>query len=151
MSVNQCALGEKAGVARIDITNLPNIDWATMVPGFMSDATRKESIEDPVCRLDEYLEDKILSKISMIKIDTEGYEFHVLRGLQNYFESTDHRPIIICEVAPSAYPLLESTLENRSSYLKQYSYDSFDLIRNRVKIDITKLKNTSNVLFRAPA
>lgn len=134
----------------MDITNLSNIGWATMVPGLMSDATRKGSIEVPVCRLDEYLGDKTLSEISLIKIDTEGYEFHVLRGSQNYFESTDHRPVTICEVAPSAYPLLESILENLSSYLKQYSYDSFDLIRNRVKIDITKLKNTTNVLFRAP-
>ena len=30
--VNQCALGEERETAKIDVTNLPNIGWNTMVP-----------------------------------------------------------------------------------------------------------------------
>ena len=104
--VNQCALGEERGRAKIDVTNLPNIGWNTIVPGFMSNATRKKSIEVPVYRLDDYIKEKGLDKISLIKIDTEGFEFPVLKGLQGYFESTGHRPVILCEIAPPAYPLL---------------------------------------------
>jgi len=50
--VNQCALGERDGSAKIAVTNTSNIGWNTMVPKFMSAETTKEKIEVPVKRLD---------------------------------------------------------------------------------------------------
>ena len=39
--------------------------------------------EVPVCRLDDYITRLTLSPISLLKIDTEGHEYQVLRGLQS--------------------------------------------------------------------
>ena len=136
--VNQCALGEKQRRAMIDITNRPNIGWNTMVPNFMSNETRKKSIEVPVYRLDDYIKEKKLDKISLIKIDTEGFEFPILKGLQKYFENTKYRPVIYCEIAPSAYPLLGYTLSQLSDYMKKYSYRSFSPIKINKEINITE-------------
>lgn len=146
--VNQCALGEERGTAKIDVTNLPNIGWNTMVPGFMDNKTKKRSIEVPVYRLDYYIKEKGLDKISLIKIDTEGFEFPVLKGLQSYFENTEYRPVILCEIAPSAYPLLASTLTQLSNYMKKYSYRAFSLINTNAEIDITRIEETTNVMFK---
>lgn len=147
--INQSALGEERGTAKIYVTNRPNIGWNTMVPSFMSKETTKKVFEVPVIRISDYIKEKILDidKISLIKIDTEGFEFPVLKGLQSYFEITDHRPVILCEIAPSAYPLLGKTVTQLSNYMKKYSYRAFSLINTNAEIDITRLKETTNVMF----
>ena len=63
-------------------------------------------LEVPARRLDSYIGEKGLGRVSLIKIDVEGLEFSVLRGLSGYLEGTGHRPVIICEIVPYAYPLL---------------------------------------------
>ncbi|MBA7507585.1 hypothetical protein ES706_06305 [subsurface metagenome] len=148
ITVNNCALGEGRGTAKLDITSLPNIGWNTMVPNFMRSETISESVEVPVYRLDEYIKERRLDKISLIKIDTEGFEFPVLKGLQRYFENTGYLPVIICEIAPSAYPLLGYTLVQLSEYMKRYDYHAFSLINTHANVDITSLKQTTNIVFR---
>ena len=39
--------------------------------------------------LDEYLENKKIDKIDILKIDTEGYEFEILKGLKNQIKIID--------------------------------------------------------------
>ncbi len=45
---------------------------------------------------DEFFAREEVQEISFIKIDAEGHELHVLKGLRNSIEK--HRPIIFCEV-----------------------------------------------------
>jgi len=85
ITVNQCALGAEDGSAKIAVTNLANIGWNTIVPGFMSQDTIKESIDVPVLRFDNFVEKNSLKNISLIKIDTEGYEYPVLKGFRGFF------------------------------------------------------------------
>lgn len=147
--VNNCALGEVRGTSKLDITSRPNIGWNTMVPNFMKSETINNSIEVPVYRLDDYIKEKGLDKISLIKIDVEGFEFPVLKGLQGYFQSPDHRPDMVVEIAPAAYPLLGFTLAQLLEYMERYHYHAFSLINTNAKVDITRLEKTTNVLFRA--
>ncbi|MFH1201742.1 MAG: FkbM family methyltransferase [Candidatus Omnitrophota bacterium] len=145
--VNQCALGEREGIEKIAVTNLQNIGWNTIVPGFMSNDTIREIKEVPIHRLDSYIKEKALDNITLIKIDTEGFEFPVLKGLSNYFECCDNLPAIICEIAPTAYPLLGYQLSQLSEYMKKFNYAAFELDNSNKRIDITKLEKTTNVLF----
>jgi FkbM family methyltransferase len=146
--VNNCACSDEAGFSKIDVST-SNIGWNTMVPDFMEKDIIKESLNIQVCRLDDYICKKNLKNITLIKIDTEGFELKVLKGLQNYFENTKatNRPPIYCEVAPAAYPLLQLSLESLSNYMEQYSYYAFDARDSSKRIDLTKIKNTTNVLF----
>ena len=84
----------------------------------------------------------------MIKIDVEGFEFPVLRGLETSFQSTEHRPLIICEIAPKAYPLLNYSLSQLQSYMRKYSYRAFHIQNTNMDVDITKLTQTTDVIFR---
>ncbi|WP_229395777.1 FkbM family methyltransferase [Methanosarcina sp. DH1] len=147
--VNNCGCSDEEGYSKIDVS-VSNIGWNTMVPNFMDIADKKESIIVPLYRLDDYIFKNNLKNISFIKIDTEGYELKVLKGLQRYFENTKvaERPPIYCEIAPGAYPLLKLSLNSLSNYMEQYSYYAFDIFGNSRMIDISKLQETTNVLFR---
>jgi len=147
IKINQYALGNTLAVKPLAVTNVANIGWNTMVPGFMSKETVKETIEIPVLRLDDYIKEKALEGISLVKIDTEGFEFPVLKGLSGYFESTQHRPVIICEVVPAAYPLLGYSLQQLTEYMKNYNYEAVDASDVNMKRDITKLETSTNVIF----
>lgn len=147
--VNQYALGEKEGREKIYVTNLPNIGWNTMIPNFMLEGTLKETVEVGVCRLDSYIMEKRLEDIRLIKIDTEGFEFPVLKGLSGYLENTAYRPVIICEISPTAYPPLDCTPADLSEYMKSYHYRAFKLADPGIEVDITRLTETTDVVFMA--
>jgi len=68
-----------------------------------------------VTTLDDALKDSP-SMVSLIKIDTEGYELQVLRGAASVL--ADHRPVLVCEFSPSAYSL--SQLKNIIPYNANY-------------------------------
>lgn len=145
--VNKCALGEIEGEAEINIPNNSNIGWNTMVSNLMREGSIKETIKIPVRRLDQYIAHHNLENVSLIKIDTEGFEFPVLRGLSGYLDTAATLPSIICEVAPSSYPLLGHTLGQLSEFLSKYDYRAFRTPGGTERIEVTKLMNTSNVLF----
>ena len=84
-----------------------------------------------------------------MKIDVEGYEFPVLRGLQGYFENITQKPPIICEITPEAYSLLGARIEELVEYMGQYGYEPYNIYNLGRKIDITKFKKTVYVVWRA--
>lgn len=142
-----CALGEKEGRAPIAITSGANIGWNTMVPGFMPAEDVAEEVDVPVRRLDDYLEEKGLCDIRMIKIDVEGYELPVLRGLARFLDKRIRLPVILCEVAPDAYPRLQATVGDLVDYMRGFSYQAYDVTEPRRPLDLTTLTVTTNVLF----
>ena len=147
ITVNQCALGAEDGSAKIAVTNLANIGWNTIVPGFMSQDTIKESIDVPVLRFDNFVEKNSLKNISLIKIDTEGYEFPVLKGFSGFFENTKDRPVILCEIAPEAYPHLGYAVDELFDYMRQYGYEAFYISDLSVRVKPSMLHATTNVVF----
>ncbi|MDD5774435.1 MAG: FkbM family methyltransferase [Candidatus Omnitrophica bacterium] len=147
ITVNQCALGAEDGSAKIAVTNLANIGWNTIVPGFMSQDTIKESIDVPVSRFDNFVSKYSLTNISLIKIDTEGYEFPVLKGFSGFFEKTKDRPVILCEVAPEAYPYLGYTVDQLFDYMRRYGYEAFHIFDVSARVNPALLRTTTNVVF----
>ncbi len=143
--VNECGLGEEEGTARIDVAGLVNIGMSTMVSTSKWDRIIEKTIEVPVYRLDRYIKEKNIDKISLIKIDVEGFEFPVLRGLSGYFES-GHHPAIICDIHVFAYSVGGYSLTQLSEYMKRQDYRIFGLDHD-TEIDITNLKENTYVMF----
>ncbi len=146
--VNQCGLADNPGILNI-CTNAQNIGGSTMVPGLMNREEQKDCLKVPVRRLDHYLLEKNMDRVSLIKIDAEGFEFPVLRGLEHFLEANTEKPPIICEISSPAYPLLSLSLQQFSDYMEHWSYKAFSLIDSDKPIDVTELKQQTNVLFRA--
>jgi FkbM family methyltransferase len=63
---------------------------------FMSSANGVISTTVPVTTLDSFVEEKMLSRVDLLKIDTESTEPDVLRGAINTIKR--YQPMIFCEV-----------------------------------------------------
>ncbi len=56
-----------------------------------------ETIQVKTQRLATYLNKNNISRVALIKVDVEEYEYNVLKSLGGYFERTRYTPSIICE------------------------------------------------------
>ena len=144
---NFCAAGDAAGQCIIYITR--EAGQNTMVPAYQSDSDVTSMLEVPVVRLDSYIADNNVHRVALIKIDAEGFEFPVLKGLQGYFEKTSHRPPIICEIAPRAYSLLSKKISELADYMAAYGYSARDLIDYSTRVDLASIEHVGDVLFLA--
>jgi len=146
--INNYALGEKTGVSKIDFSKPPHIGGSTLILDTLHKHIPREAIEVPIKRLDDYIKKRNLEKISLIKIDAEGFESLILRGLIGYFESVLHRPAIICEITPAAYQFLDHNMKQLRSYMTKYGYKSYNIFNDSLEIDILNLPKTENVIFK---
>ncbi len=144
--VNQVAVGEQKGNVKIQMS-LTNIDSHTMVPHLGDADDMWATLEVPMITLDTYLRQVALSRPALIKIDVEGFEFPVLRGLRGFLDM-GHRPAIIAEVFPPAYPLLGHTLADFDQFMRRYGYRAFwPNAIGEAEIDVTALPEVRDVVF----
>lgn len=143
---NNCALGEKSDSITMAVSQT-NIGLNSLLPELLSRDDVQEKVEVPVMRLDDYIEQNRLDKIALIKIDTEGYEFPVLKGLSEFLRNSDCRPPIVCEITLEAYPLMNCTIEEFQDYMRQFDYRAYSIINPGKRIDLAKMKNNDDVIF----
>jgi FkbM family methyltransferase len=145
---NSCAAGERDTVRTIYLTR--EAGQNTLVSHYKGaiDITATQQVR--VVRLDSYIEERKIERVALIKIDVEGYELNVLKGLERYFRS-GHRPPIICEVAPRAYPLMAAALSDLARYMRSFGYSAFDVADGASAVDICAMRCVDDVLFLARA
>lgn len=146
---NCCAVGETEATQTIYIAK--EAGQSTLVPWYKSVAEIERVDQVPAVRLDSYIESKGIDRVSLIKIDTEGYEFPVLKGLEGYLRRTSRRPPIICEIAPRAYGLMGSGLAPFARYTEGFGYRAYDLADGTSPIDLCAIRHVEDVLFLATA
>ena len=101
IAVVSSALGSEAGVVSLYLTNPQNTGGTTLLPRPW--ANREVAVS---LRMDDIL-DEIGVVPTLIKIDVEGYEYHVLKGAEKLLKQ--HKPFVICEV--TGYFLRDSELK----------------------------------------
>jgi FkbM family methyltransferase len=138
-----CAAGKEEGVLSISLSNDGNIGWNTLVPGFMPPEQIRQQVPVRVRPLDDYIQESGLEMVHFIKIDAEGFEFYVLQGLRNCLQN--YRPIILCEIAPGAYPLLGCTLTDVRKFLDEMKCQVTDLELR--PLDLEALERSMNVVL----
>ncbi len=144
---NQLAAGDGERTFTMH-TSKTSLGGNTMISGLNREEDIEERFEVRAIRLDEYIRESRLAKVALIKIDVEGFEFPVLRGLQRYLDTAAILPAIICEIAPTAYPLLGYTLSDLRAYMEGYGYRPFRLNAiGKAEMDITALESHTNMLF----
>ncbi len=148
--LNNCAVGDRDDTVEIEYQGPKHSGGSSAISGFSaSHGLRAEEIfKARIIRLDDYILKNNIKKIGLIKIDVEGYEFLVLKGLENYFKDTGCRPPIICEITPSAYKFLGLTREQLIDYMRQYRYHAYGIYTPSRRVDITKLEEGENVIWR---
>lgn len=142
---NSCAAGEMPAMCAIHVAR--EAGQSTLVPGYKTAPEITSTVKVPVLRLDSYIEERQLDRVALIKIDAEGYELPILKGLEGYFEKCKHLPPVICEIAPRAYPLIGKKLLDLAIYMKRCGYAARDLIDCSTPVDLLAIQHVEDVLF----
>ncbi len=138
-------LGEVAGQQTIYVTR--EAGQSTFVESYKTASEIVFTMDVPVMRLDSYLATHNTGKIALIKIDAEGFELPILKGLHDYFERSSHRPPIICEIAPRAYSLLGRSTHELERFMSAYGYVVRDVIDGVTPVDLKAITHVQDVLF----
>ena len=120
--LNPYALSHNNETTSYYIERFENYTNSSMVEKLQDGGYASEVIRVKTRRLDEYLEKRGIKRIFLIKIDVEGYEYLVLKGLEGYFKSNADRPPIICEITPHACSMLGYTIGEFHDYMGDYGY-----------------------------
>ncbi|MFH1968256.1 MAG: FkbM family methyltransferase [bacterium] len=151
--VNQFALGDKEKIEKIYIGGPSHIGNNTFFPDLLNGIKEIKNASVSIRRLDKYIKEKNINNIKLIKIDVEGFEFFVLKGLEEFFlECSKNRscPLIICEIVPEVYINSGQRLGDVFEYMAKFSYFPFDVINTKKRININEVKKrrTIDVLFK---
>ncbi|MFC1816863.1 FkbM family methyltransferase [Thermodesulfobacteriota bacterium] len=146
--LNSCALGVDNSVHSYFIERFDNYTMSSMVSTFNNMENISEKIEVKTKRLDKYLEQKNIREVSLIKIDVEGYEYFVLKGLEGYFKKNADRPPIIVEIAPQVCEILGYSLREFYDFMRDYGYEAYNIFNPSRKKDIRLIHETTDVIFR---
>jgi FkbM family methyltransferase len=144
---NNFALGSEEGVLPISFDPAGQARNATLVPGYKY-PTRYEVL---VKRLDTYIHDSVVhpERIRVIKIDVEGSEFSVLKGLEKFLSGAGHRPLIVVEIKPWDVIALGHNMADFESYMRSFGYEAYDMVEQNRRIDLRAMREMEVVLFRA--
>ncbi len=147
ISVNACAAGESEGTSTVYITH--EAGQNTLVPAYKTSSEVASTLTIPVVRLDEYLLGCNLHNVAFVKIDAEGFELPILRGLEQYFERATVAPAIACEIAPKAYPLMGRKVEELCALMRRHGYAAFDMVDGTTPVNLSRITQVEDVLFLA--
>ena len=74
----------------------------------------------PCITVDDFCKDRGIRRVDLIKIDTEGYEFQILKGAQRTI--TDYLPFIVFEAGLYIMQENHITFEHYFNYLTSFGY-----------------------------
>jgi FkbM family methyltransferase len=143
--LNNCAVGSETEdlVLTVDVNG--NSRGASAV------LLNRKGIERAVkcIRLDSYWLDsgQPIERIALVKIDVEGYEFSVLKGMEGLLSQDNFRAAIVCEVNPWVATSLSYTLDDIQKYMANFGYRVKSLAAPESSSDLRKLQHLENVLF----
>ena len=119
IDVRQAALAQRSGPATIYIpaSFAENRGESSLAPREGAAGHRAITVE--TFRLDEIIDDA--TKLSLVKIDVEGFEFEVLQGAERLLRTGQIRDILLEEHRPFEAPSL--------AYLRKLGYEIFRVTR----------------------
>lgn len=124
--------GEKG---HIEILYNEDYDNVGMASSFLRDFTSREKVES--ISLDEYVKQKQISKLDLIKIDIEGGEYAALTGMKETLRI--FRPGILIEINTAALRSSDKSEEELIGLLSEYGY-----IKTKV---LSRNDNSYNAVF----
>jgi FkbM family methyltransferase len=101
------------------------------------DGAKEERIK--VETLDNYCESNMITKIDLLKIDTEGYDVHVLQGAKKMMER-EAISMIYCEAGFHKFNQRNTSFNELSKFLEERNYFFFGLYQ----VDYRDWKNGNN-------
>lgn len=145
--IQACALGDREGMAEIDALPPTYFGWHSLISGMSGHPDEVTRLPVRLGRLDTYIEKMNIPRVALIKIDVEGYEFPVLKGLERFLRSAPFKPTIVCEITPWAYPRLGLSLGELDAYMKGFGFKAHDIAHPGRKVHVARLNNPIDVVW----
>jgi FkbM family methyltransferase len=144
---NNFALGSDEGSLEIRFDPRGESRNATLVPGY--DVPTRYAV--PVRRLDAYIRDFVAQpeRIKVIKIDVEGFEFPVLKGLSGFLSASQLRPLIVAEIKPWDTIKLGHSMAEFADYMQTFGYQAYDMVDEKKQVPLSSLTEFAVVHFHA--
>jgi FkbM family methyltransferase len=117
VEVVHVALADRHGEAQFHVSTDDQTGLSSLGPI----AAHQEIITVPCMRLDDFLEQRMLEHIRLLKVDVEGSEDIVLRGLGNFL--TNHQvDFILAECYDKRLQLMNTSTEQVWAFLRSAGY-----------------------------
>jgi len=98
----------------------------------------------PTITLDKFIEDNNLDEINILKIDTEGADYLVLRGAEKLLENKSP-PIILCEYNRTTQNGYDYKLDDLIDYLDLKNYKIYEINKKKL-VTFNPMKSSSSEL-----
>ena len=143
VSVHQFGLGDTDGHIDIFIDQRGNLGWNTVLPEWGRDPLKMKPQRITVRRFDGL---GLTAAPSVVKIDVEGAEYLVLRGLIPALRQWERKPVILCEIAsgPTGHPAWDEEMLVVDELLG-LGYRATTL--EGAPVEVHEIDRTSDVLF----
>lgn len=154
--INACANVRLENVALADRSGSMEL-FLTGPPGTTGNSLRRpgvncvQSVAVPVVTLDEYLSEKDIQDVDLIKLDAEGAELKILAGAVGLL-SRSRRPLILCEVNDPVLALYgwEHHGEDVIEFLETKGFRCYSLNAAGSPIMLVKSSSYSTDLIAVP-
>jgi FkbM family methyltransferase len=127
----QCAVGAENGTIRLWINLRHHADHRVITERFHTEHPASVGVGVPLVSIDSFLEDKAGS-VSFIKIDVQGYELAVCRGMQDTLQRNPDITILL-EFMPSAMRELGFSPAHLIDFFVERSFEIY-LVHPRGKL-----------------
>jgi FkbM family methyltransferase len=119
-------VSNRAEAIKIYFRDSLNMGMSSVVPS--QENTAFEEVQG--ITLDEFVRQKEIKRVDLVKIDVEGSEVLVLEGMKSVL--THSRPALMMEVTQETLERFGYTVENLYKYLGDLGYQAYDIIGERV-------------------
>lgn len=137
----QLGVADKSGEVNFNVCE----DDAYNSIGSSPMSTIKQSLKINVVSIDEFCENKNIKHIDIMKIDTEGAEYLILKGGKNIFSSSN-APILFCEYNKSTITGFDYNLQDFDGIIKSYGYTPYELSYGNLRKFDAEVSNGYNIV-----
>jgi FkbM family methyltransferase len=115
--IEHTACGESDDVVRLYLHTESNSSMASL---FTESVSGDVAVEVPCTTLDRLCQVRGLQRVKLVKVDVEGAEFFVLRGMKRIMREL--RPVIVVELYPQLLEAVGTPLHEVEAFLKDLDY-----------------------------
>jgi FkbM family methyltransferase len=139
VEVLSCAVGDQAGVARLKMPALGHeLGGNQGLSSISALDTPSDSIEVNVETIDQLLASRGPVAVKLVKIDTQGYDAKVIRGMRELMAT--RRPLILFEYEDWAWRSSDETLAGVAAWLEDQEYSLWTLASDRGRIVLHRVE-----------
>ena len=119
-----CAVGNRIGTVSFDSSSISSEQSRIAL-------SNEGNTKVDLTTIDRLVEEEAIEHISLLKIDVEGFEYHVLSGAKNTL-GKGIVDFIFLELIPKALAEAGTSISNVESFLGEYGFESVALVEGKM-------------------